>query len=85
MDLRGVKLALVRPEVGAVSGPNAWPAADVEVRDAHGKALLVQRTGIEWSKLSIPSLTEATTCFVQAVEPPSCRPGSTTDEVSGRL
>jgi len=27
------------------AGPNVWPAADVEVRDATGKSLLVQRTG----------------------------------------
>lgn len=111
-DLRGVKVALVQPEVGAqvsarllspdrlrlqvdrtkesealavrvelpISGPNRWPAADVVVRDAHGKALLVQRPGIEWAKLIITLPTEVTTCFVQAVEPPGGWPKSTTDK-----
>ncbi len=51
------------------SGPHAWPAADVEVRDAEGKALLVQRSGIEWEKLLIPLPAALTTCVVQAVEP----------------
>ncbi|MDZ4401412.1 polysaccharide deacetylase family protein [Prosthecobacter sp.] len=52
------------------AGPNAWPATDVEVRDAGGHALLVQRTGIEWFKILVPLPVGVTTCFVQAVEPP---------------
>ncbi|HBJ82444.1 MAG TPA: hypothetical protein DDZ88_00915 [Verrucomicrobiales bacterium] len=52
------------------AGPNAWPAADVEALDVNDKALLVQRTGIEWFKMLIPLPAGATTCFVQAVEPP---------------
>jgi peptidoglycan/xylan/chitin deacetylase (PgdA/CDA1 family) len=52
------------------SGANAWPAADVEVRDASGKALLVQRTGIEWFKMMVPLPKGVTSCVVHAVEPP---------------
>jgi len=70
---------IVRIELPA-SGPKTWPAADVEVRDAHGNALLVQRSGIEWSKLIIPLPAEVSTCFVQAVEPPGGWPKSTTDK-----
>ena len=33
------------------SGPQAWPATEVDVRDASGKALLVRRSGIEWNEL----------------------------------
>jgi hypothetical protein len=51
------------------AGPNVWPAADVEVRDATGKALLVQRTGIEWWQMLVPLPAGVTTCFIQAVEP----------------
>ncbi|MCP5559876.1 MAG: polysaccharide deacetylase family protein [Verrucomicrobiaceae bacterium] len=51
------------------SGPNIWPAADVEVRDAGGKAMVVQRTGIEWFKLSVPLPTGVTDFVVQAVKP----------------
>lgn len=53
------------------SGPRLWPVADVEVRDAQGKALLVRRTGIEWFKLLIPVPTAAGTYFVQAINPPT--------------
>ncbi|MCX7827238.1 MAG: polysaccharide deacetylase family protein [Verrucomicrobiae bacterium] len=53
-----------------VSGPRAWPAADVEVRDAQGKALTVRRPGIEWHKLSFPVSAVAANYFVQAVPPP---------------
>jgi len=49
------------------TGSRAWPAADVEVRDAQGKALLVRRAGIEWSKLLIQVPAVAGTYYVQAV------------------
>jgi hypothetical protein len=61
------------------SGPNAWPA-DVEVRDASGKALLVQRTGIEWWQMLVPLPAGVTTCFVQAVEPRGSWPKPTSDK-----
>ena len=51
------------------SGSNTWPMNDVEVRDAAGHALLVQRSGIEWEKLLIPLPSSVTSCTVQAVEP----------------
>ncbi|MBI5395948.1 MAG: polysaccharide deacetylase family protein, partial [Verrucomicrobia bacterium] len=56
------------------SGPRAWPAADVEVRDAQGKALMVRRTGIEWFKLLIPVPAVAGNYFVQAVQPAGGKP-----------
>jgi hypothetical protein len=62
------------------SGPSAWPAADVEVRDANGKALLVQRTGIEWFKLLVPLPAGVTTCFVQAIALPGGWVKPTTDK-----
>jgi len=56
------------------SGPRAWPAADVEVRDAQGKALMVRRVGIEWAKLlfTVPAVTG--NYFVQAVQPTGGKP-----------
>lgn len=56
------------------SGPRAWPAADVEVRDAQGKAMMVRRAGIEWAKLlfSVPAV--AANYFVQAVPPSGGKP-----------
>lgn len=51
------------------SGPKAWPAADVEVRDASGKALLVRRSGIEWFKLLVPLPAGVTSCVVEAIPP----------------
>lgn len=62
------------------SGPNAWPSADVEVRDANGRALLVQRTGIEWFKMLIPLPAGVVSCVVQAVAPPGGWPKPTTDK-----
>lgn len=59
---------VIRVELPA-SGPRVWPAADVEVRDARGKALLVRRGGIEWFKLLIPVPAVADSYFVQAVPP----------------
>jgi hypothetical protein len=51
------------------TGPNAWPANDVEVRDEGGAALLVHRSGIEWEKLLIPLPEGVNSIVVQAVEP----------------
>ncbi|MDI1315641.1 polysaccharide deacetylase family protein [Prosthecobacter sp.] len=62
------------------SGTNAWPAADVEVRDGSGKVLLVQRTGIEWFKLSFALPQGGGTCVVQAVEPVGGWPKATSDK-----
>ena len=56
------------------SGPRAWPAADVEVRDAQGKALMVRRAGIEWHKLSFSVPAVAASYFVQAVQPAGGKP-----------
>jgi peptidoglycan/xylan/chitin deacetylase (PgdA/CDA1 family) len=49
------------------SGPRAWPAADVDVRDAQGRALLVRRTGTEWFNLVIPVPSVAARYVVEAV------------------
>ena len=62
------------------SGPRAWPAADVEVRDARGQALLVRRAGIEWSNLLIPVPAVAGIYSVQAVPPPSGKPSMPSDQ-----
>ncbi|MDZ4288716.1 MAG: polysaccharide deacetylase family protein [Prosthecobacter sp.] len=62
------------------SGPNAWPFADVEVRDATGKTLLVRRTGIEWFNMLIPLPAGLTTCFIQAIPPPGGWPKPTSDK-----
>lgn len=61
------------------TGRDAWPAADVEVRDARGQAILVRRSGIEWHKLLIPVPALRSTYIVQAAASPvgSLRP--TTD------
>ena len=56
------------------TGRHAWPAADVEVRDAQGRALSVRRNGIDWHKLVIPVPAVRGTYFVQAVVPPGGRP-----------
>jgi hypothetical protein len=50
-------------------GPDSWPAAEVEVRDAQGRAILVTRSGIEWDKLQIPVPAARNTYFVQAAGP----------------
>lgn len=57
-----------------ISGPRAWPAADVEVRDAQGQALLVRRAGIEWHKLSFQVPAAAREYIVQAVPPAEEQP-----------
>lgn len=74
------------------SGSQTWPINDVEVRDAAGKAMLVQRSGIEWEQLLIPLPADVTTCFIQAVEPPQGWPKTTSekertikDEASGAV
>ena len=56
------------------TGRNAWPVADVEVRDARGRALAVRRSGIEWQNLLIPVPAVRDAYFVQAVDPPAGRP-----------
>jgi hypothetical protein len=58
----------VRVELPA-TGRNVWPAADVEVRNARGEAVVVQRSGLEWHKLLIPVPSLNSSYFVQAVEP----------------
>jgi peptidoglycan/xylan/chitin deacetylase (PgdA/CDA1 family) len=80
MDTGGETKALaLRVELPA-SGPGVWPWADVEVRDANGKALLVQRTGIEWWRMLVPLPAGMTTCFVQAMEPKGGWPKPTSDK-----
>lgn len=66
------------------TGRSAWPVADVEVRDAHGRALAVRRSGIEWDKLLIAVPAVRDTYFVQAVTPPGGRP-QLTDEKERHL
>ncbi len=61
------------------SGPRAWPAADVEVRGAQGQAVLVRRSGIEWSNLLIPVPAVAGVYFVQAVPSVSGQPSMPSD------
>lgn len=56
------------------SGPRAWAAADVEVRDTQDKAMMVRRAGIEWSKLLIPVPAVPASYFVHAVQPPGEKP-----------
>ncbi len=53
-----------------ITGRNAWPIEDVEVRDSRGEAMIVRRNGIEWHELSIPVPAIPGSYFVQAVEPP---------------
>ena len=69
----------IRVELPA-SGPHAWPAADVEVRDARGKALMVRRAGIEWFKLLIPVPAVADDYFVQAVQPAGGKPSQPSEK-----
>ena len=74
VDPKGEREPLaIRVELPA-SGRNAWPAADVEVRDARGSALAVRRNGIEWHKLLIPAPAVRATYFVEAVDPPGGGP-----------
>jgi hypothetical protein len=52
-----------------VTGRGAWPAADVEVRDEAGRAVIVSRSGIEWHLLRIPLPPQHARYFVQTAEP----------------
>lgn len=56
------------------SGPRAWPAVDVEVRDMNGKPMLVRRLGIEWHRLIIAVPAVAANYVVQVVDPPRAPP-----------
>jgi peptidoglycan/xylan/chitin deacetylase (PgdA/CDA1 family) len=62
------------------TGRNAWPANDVEVRAAAGKALPVRRSGIEWATLLVPLPAGVTNCTVQAVAPPGGWPRPTAEK-----
>ncbi|HPA19773.1 MAG TPA: polysaccharide deacetylase family protein [Verrucomicrobiae bacterium] len=62
------------------SGPRAWPTADVEVRDAEGKAMMVRHVGIEWGKLIIPVPAVAAKYFVQAPGPREGKPKPPTEK-----
>ncbi|MCA9175375.1 MAG: polysaccharide deacetylase family protein [Planctomycetales bacterium] len=59
---------VVRVEL-PMSGRAAWPAADVEVRDSQGRAVVVRRGGLEWHKLLIPVPSSPSTYTVQVVPP----------------
>ncbi len=72
-DAQALALRVELPKTGR----EVWPANDVEVRDATGQALLVERSGIEWEKLRIPLPAGVETCVVQAVEPPGGWPRAT--------
>jgi hypothetical protein len=63
-----------------ISGRNAWPVVDVEVRDSRGVATSVRRPGIEWHKLFLPVRAERGTYYVQVVEPPGDRPRLLSEE-----
>lgn len=85
----GPQPRLIRVEL-PTSGPQVWPAADVEVRDAQGRAVLVRRSGIEWAKLLIPVPATAGDYFVQVVppagenpSPPSEKERALVDAVTG--
>lgn len=81
VDAHGEKRPLaVRVELPN-SGPNIWPAADVEVRDAGGKAMLVQRTGIEWFKMLVSLPAGETDFVVQAVMPAGGWPKPTNEKL----
>ena len=69
----------VRVELPA-TGPGTWPAADVEALDSEGRALLVQRSGIEWEKLLIALPEGVNSCVVQAVVPPGGWPRTTSEK-----
>ena len=69
----------VRVELPA-TGRDTWPANDVEVRDETGTALLVQRTGIEWEKLLVPIADKVGAFIVQAVEPSTPAPRTTSEK-----
>lgn len=57
-----------------ISGPSAWPAADVEVLDSKGRAISVRRSGIEWHKLLMKVPREPGTYVVHVADPPGDRP-----------
>jgi len=63
----------IRVELPA-SGPRAWPAADVEVRDAQGRAMMARHAGIEWHKLVFPVPAVVGNYFVQVVPPAGGKP-----------
>lgn len=62
------------------SGPGAWPAADVEVRDAQGNPLMVRRPGIEWHKLAFAVPAVPAHYWVQAVPPRESKPPVTAEK-----
>lgn len=61
--------ALVIRVVLPKTGPRAWPAEDVEVRDSRGEAMMVRRAGIEWARLLIPVPAVAASYVVRVVDP----------------
>lgn len=70
VDPKGERDALVIRIDLPVTGRDAWPAADVEVLDAEGRALSVRRSGIEWHKLLIPVPAARATYRVHASKQP---------------
>lgn len=62
------------------SGSKVWPANDVEVRDAEGTPMLVQRSGIEWENLTVQVTEKVTSFIVQAVEPMVPPPPTTSEK-----
>jgi hypothetical protein len=70
---------MIRVELPS-SGPRAWPAADVEVRDAQDQALMMRRPGLDWFNLLIPVPAVAGTYFVQAVPPAGGKPSMPSDQ-----
>ncbi len=70
---------LLRVEL-PTTGREAWPVADVEVRDARGEAMVVRRSGLEWHKLLVPVPALQSTYTVQAVDPPLRSPRLTNTE-----
>ena len=62
------------------TGRNAWPIADVEVRNSQGRPVAVRRSGIEWHRLLIPVPAVAETYYVQAVDPPAGAPATLPDQ-----
>ena len=63
-----------------ISGRDVWPIADVEVRDAQGRAMPVRRGGIEWHKLLISVAAKRDRYVVRRVDPAAPQPQSVAEK-----
>ena len=69
-DARPLQVGVELP----TSGPNAWPASDVETLDARGQTVAAEHIGIEWRKFTIVASPAQDTFLIQVVKPASGRP-----------